>query len=123
MTLNLTTHPGRCVTCEWHPATQGHAPSCAVPAANRDDGMARADAAADPDVKAALDSEIRRLAATGREFSANALRHLGATGGVVGSRFTAAHKAGVIRPTGNRVQSNLASTHAHELKCWIGGRG
>lgn len=74
--------------------------------------------AAHPTEAAAVDAAIRRLAATGRPFSANDARVIhGVTGGVVGARFTAARKAGLIVHVGYE-QSSKASTHAHPVAIW-----
>jgi hypothetical protein len=95
---------------------------CIDAAAGKAQGIARADAAADPDARAAIDAAIVRLAATGEEWSANELRaHVpGITGAIMGARFSAAAKAGLIRDTGKRVPSTLGSTHAHEVRVWVG---
>jgi hypothetical protein len=92
------------------------------PSAGKAEGIARADAAADPNARAAIDAAIARLAATGEEWSANELRvHVpGITGAIMGARFSAAAKAGLIRDTGKRVPSTLGSTHAHEVRVWVG---
>lgn len=114
--------PGRCshgYAAVQHPSLC----QCSAAAAGKADGIARANDHAPDEVKRRIDAEIRRLAATGREFSANDCRKAlaGVAGPVVGGRFNSAHRAGLIRKTGRRVPSNLASTHAHELLCWIGG--
>lgn len=121
LATELATLPGRCAAgyaAAQHPGLC----DCSKAASLRISGIrATTDAAAD-ETKATIDAAIRRLASTGREFSANDLRAdlAGISGPIVGARFNSAHLAGVIRKTGNRVRSNLASTHSHELLCWIG---
>ena len=69
---------------------------------------------------AKVDAAIRQLAATGREFSSNEARGLhGVVGPVVGARFTAARKAGLIRAVGF-TESTSESTHAHPVRTWVG---
>lgn len=96
--------------------------NCGQAAELKRTGIAAANDNAAASVKARIDAAIRKLAASGREFSANDLRVelAGISGPVVGGRFNALARAGVIAPTGNRVPSNLGSTHGHELKCWMG---
>jgi hypothetical protein len=111
----LAADPERCLH-GYHRVAQT-CPDC-----GKAEGIARADAAADPDARAAIDAAIARLAATGEEWSANELRvHVpGITGAIMGARFSAAAKAGLIRDTGKRVPSTLGSTHAHEVRVWVG---
>jgi hypothetical protein len=79
--------------------------------------------AAHPDESARLESAIRRLAASGREFSANApeLRVIveNVPGPVVGSTFGRLSRAGVIKKVGYET-SNLPSTKGHDIKRWKG---
>lgn len=85
----------------------------------RDVGQAIA-TAAHPDDRAKVEAAIRRLAATGRPFSANDARQIhGIKGGVVGAAFTALHKAGVIQPVGDE-RSTEAGTHGHRIFKWQG---
>ena len=83
----------------------------------RDAGMARA-TAAHPDDAARVDAAIRQLAARGGEFSSNDARRLHSVKGpVVGARFNAAAKAGLIRRIGY-VRSTEPGTHAHPVALW-----
>lgn len=85
----------------------------------RDRGQAQA-LAAHPDERARVEAAIRKLAATGREFSANEARGLhGVSGPVVGAAFTAARKAGLIRAVGFTTSTD-PGTHAHPVRTWIG---
>lgn len=119
--LNLAHHLGRC-EFGYAPVQHPRLCQCAQVPAAKESGIAAANSAS-ADVKTRIDSAIRRLASSGREFSANDLRAdlVDVPGPTVGGRFNALARAGVIAPTGNRVPSNLGSTHGHELKCWIGG--
>src|SRR5690349_4885072 len=85
-------------------------------------GITAANDAASDDTKASIDAAIRRWAAKGVEFSANTIREefAGITGAVVGGRFNAAARAGLIVDTGKRVASTLGSTHGHEVRVWRG---
>ena len=122
-TLGLAHVDGRCA--------HGYAPiqhprfcACDTAAARKSSGIAATTDAASADDKARIDAAIRRWAATGREFSANDLRSefAGVSGPVVGGRFNAAAKRGLIRDTGRRVPSTLASTNGHEVRLWVGAR-
>lgn len=111
----LATARGRCPGCGFHIDTQGCA--CAGRAAMAE-GQALA-TAAHLDDGAKVDAAIRQLAATGREFSSNEARRLhGVAGPVVGARFTAARKAGVIRATGFTTSTD-PGTHAHPVRTWV----
>jgi hypothetical protein len=92
---------------------------CLAAAAGKAEGIARADAAADPDARAAIDAAIRKVAARGEVFSANAVRVLvpGITGPLMGARFNAAAKAGVIVHVGYEA-STKSSTNAHRIMTW-----
>lgn len=82
------------------------------------EGMAAA-SVAHPDDAARVMAAIKRLAATGREFSANDSRPLhGVTGGVVGAQFTAAIKANIIRPVGSEPGS--VSAHGKPIYRYVG---
>lgn len=118
-TLGLDHRPDRC-QAGYAPVQHPQLCSCAHVPALKAAGIAAANDNAAPDVKARIDAAIRRIAASGREFSANDLRAdlAGITGPVVGGRFTALSNAGVISFTGKRVASNLGSTHGHEIKVW-----
>lgn len=95
---------------------------CVQVPAVKAEGIGRANHNAPADVKDRVDAAIRRMAATREPFSANDLRVEleGVAGPVVGGRFNAAARAGLIRDTRERVPSNLASTHGHEVRVWIG---
>lgn len=112
----LKSRADRCSGCGYHPETQG----CACPGNRlKDRGQAIA-TAAHPDERAAVESAIRKLAATGRPFSANDARQIhGMRGGVVGAAFTALRKQGVIRAVGDETSTD-AGTHGHRIYQWIG---
>lgn len=119
--LNLAQLNGRCAS-GYAPIQHPRYCNCAqVPTIKRT-AIAAVNDAAPADVKNRVDRAIIRLASAGREFSANDLRTEleGVPGPVVGGRFNALAKQGVIVQTGGRVPSNLGSTHGHELKCWRG---
>lgn len=113
----------RCSGCGYHPETQGCAcngtlrftPGVREKAA----GIARVEAAADPDLRAMVDEEIRRAAASGRVFSANDFRAQlpDDVGPLMGARFNAAAKAGLIVHVGF-TPSTKASTNAHRVMTW-----
>ena len=112
----LARQPGRCRSCGFHVATQGCACAGRVEKVR---GQAIATNAHQSDA-AKVDAAIRQLAATGREFSSNEARGLhGVVGPVVGARFTAARKAGLIRSVGF-TESTSESTHAHPVRTWVG---
>ena len=83
------------------------------------EGIARATANAPRADRDRIDAAIRQVAARGGEFSANDVRPLigSITGPLVGARFNAAARAGLIVHIGY-VKSAKASTHAHEVKLW-----
>lgn len=116
-TLGLHTRPDRCA----HGFAACHHPrfcTCAGLKAKAA-GQARA-TAAHPDERAAVESAIRELAATGRPFSANDARALhGVKGGVVGATFTALKNAKVIAACGDDTSSS-ESTHGHRIFLWRG---
>lgn len=118
-TLGLAHLPGRC-EFGYHETQHPRFCQCAQVPAAKADGIARANRNADDLTKARIDAAIRRAVASGTPFSANDFRVelAGITGPVVGGRFSAAEKAGLIKPTGRRIPSNLASTHGHEIKEW-----
>lgn len=115
----LRTRSDRCPGCGFHVATQG----CACAGISARNTILPAVSAAHPDESARLESAIRRLAASGREFSANApeLRFIVSAmpGPLVGSVFARLSKAGVIVKRGHEV-SNLPSTKGHEIRTWKG---
>lgn len=81
--------------------------------------LAAVNDAADPDVKARIDAAIRRVAARGGVFSANDVRPLipDVRGGVVGARFNAAARSGLIVRVGY-VASSKGNTHGHPVAEW-----
>ena len=104
-----------CPDCEAN--KQAHPLAAAL--AERDAGMARA-TAAHPDEASRVAAAIRKLAATGRPFSANDARAIhGVKGGVVGATFTALKTEGVIKPCGDEVSTDKG-THGHRIFRWIG---
>lgn len=115
----LRTRSDRCPGCGHHVATQG----CACAGISARNTILPAVSAAHPDESARLESAIRRLAASGREFSANApeLRVIveNVPGPVVGSTFGRLSRAGVIKKVGYET-SNLPSTKGHDIKTWRG---
>ena len=112
----LQTLEGRC-THGRHLATQGCS-SCADTSKER--AIAAVNGVADPDFRARIDAAIRSAAALGKPFSANDLRHVlhDVPGPLVGARFNALAKAGVIRRVGY-VASTKASTHGHPVAEWV----
>ena len=112
----LRSRSDRCSGCGYHKPTQG----CACEGQRLKAAGQSIATAAHPDDRAKVDAAIKRLAATGRPFSANDARQLhGVKGGVVGAAFTAARKAGLIKRIG-REPSSAASTHGHEIGQWVG---
>lgn len=111
----LAADPERCQ--HGYHRTAQRCPDC--PTALKAQGIARVEAAADPDLRAMVDEEIRRAAAAGETFSANTFRHMlpDDVGPLMGARFLAAAKAGQIVHVGYE-QSTKASTHAHDVKTW-----
>lgn len=83
------------------------------------EGMGRADAVASPDERSRIDAAIRQVAARGGTFSANDVRPLihGAHGPLVGARFNAAAKAGLIVRVGYE-PSTKDNTHGHPVATW-----
>lgn len=110
--FHLTTqHPQLCDCIDAVPV--------APPAALRDAALSAVNSSASPDDRARIDAAIRRLASAGGEFSANSVRDLvpDVPGPLMGARFQAAAKAGVIVRTGY-VPSTKGSTHAHPIATW-----
>lgn len=92
-----------------------------TPQRARDTALAQVDARTDEHVRRTVDQALRELARRGEPFSANDLRPLlppDIPGPVIGARFQAAARAGVIRKTDRRVPSTDARTHAHEIAVW-----
>jgi hypothetical protein len=117
----LPPSPDRC-SHSFHPLQAAFHPDC--PVLRKLAGIGAANDAASDDVKARIDAAIRRWAAKGVEFSANSCRDEfgGVSGNVIGARFNAAAKAGVIVDTGKRVPSTLPSTKGHEVRLWRGAQ-
>jgi hypothetical protein len=95
-------------------------------AAERDAGMAKAEATADPRVILAIDAAIQRAIDSGRRFSANDIRDQFPVSneGLVGDRFNSFVKRRVegrrLMVAVGRTTSTLKSTHHHEIKVWLG---
>jgi hypothetical protein len=91
----------------------------------RDAGIAQAEHAADPRVIVAIDDVIERAIASGRRFSANDIREKFPTAEqLIGARIRSYATRRVDgRPLMKKVgtvPSTLKSTHAHEIKVWLG---
>lgn len=107
----------RCDDCTAGVTQSAHAAAISRALEARDRGMSLA-SAAHPDEASKVAAAIRRLAATGRPFSANDARSLhGVKGGVVGATFTALRKEGVIKPVGDEVSTDRG-THGHRIYLW-----
>lgn len=95
-----------------------------TPEALRDEGMAAAENAADPRVILAIDAAIERAIESGQRFSVNDIRDQFPTvtsTGLVGDRFSRMAKRRPRRMIAvGREPSTLPSTHAAEVKVWIG---
>ena len=123
MLAEAQTWPERCDSCGYHEATQGCACKGTLKFApgvrEKAEGMARAEAHADPSDRARIDAAIRTVAARGAAFSANDVRPLipNAHGPLVGARFNAAARSGLIYRVGYE-SSTKANTHAHPIATW-----
>lgn len=114
----LKARPDRCDECGYA-AVQG----CRCSGqARKERALSLVNNGAPADVKAAIDTAILRLARLGVPFSVNDCRDdfPDVNGSVIGGRFNALGKAGLIVKTGNRVPSTLPNTHGHELHEWTG---
>jgi hypothetical protein len=113
----LQAQPGRCVHGR-HLASQGCSPCGSK---TKDRVLAAVNDTADSDHRVRIDAAIRSAAALGDPFSANDLRASlsDVPGPLVGARFNALAKAGVIRRVGY-VASTKANTHGHPVAEWIG---
>jgi hypothetical protein len=93
----------------------------------RDQGMAQAEAHADPRVILAIDAAIDRANASGEPWSANDIRDaLPVTSrGLVGSRVRAAamRRPAEMEQTGRFPKSNLPSTRSARVAEWRGVTG
>lgn len=115
-TLGLDRLPGRCSGCGFHVATQG----CHCDATTaRNAALDAVNAATSPEVKARIDAAILTVARRGGEFSANDVRPLipDLRGGVIGGRFGALSRRGVIEKVGAE-PSSKGNTHGHDIKRW-----
>jgi hypothetical protein len=86
----------------------------------REEGVARVEQASDDWDRAVVDRAIREVAAKGRPFSANDVRPLlppGIRKNLVGARFLAASRSGLIRKIGY-TPSTDPKTHAHPVATW-----
>lgn len=117
-TLNLELLPNR---CQRGFAFVQHPDLCDCTALTKETALAAVNTAAPEDFAARIDAAIRSAAALGTPFSANDLRAAfsDAPGPLVGARFNAAAKAGLIEHVGY-VPSSKANTHGHDLKLWRG---
>ena len=92
----------------------------------RDAGIAQAEQATDPRVTLTIDAAIEDAIASGRRFSANNIRdkfpvcdqHL--VGGRMRAYATKRVDGQPLMVCVGRTPSTLASTHAHEIKVWLG---
>lgn len=121
--------PDRCYcTCrECHPMTAEPTLELLAPDGSpgetlRDHAIAAVEAAADPDERARIDNVIEEWARSGLPWSLNDIRPqlAGIRGSLMGARVHTAARRGLIVDTKERVKSTLPSTHAAELKVWIG---
>jgi hypothetical protein len=89
--------------------------------AERDAGIAAVEAASDEISRNAIDQAIRHFASLGVPFSANDTRPLlpDVRPPLIGARFNAAAKQGLIRRVGF-TQSTEPATHAAWVKVWQG---
>jgi hypothetical protein len=96
-------------------------PSLLDALAARDEGIAQVEAASDEIARNAIDQAIAHFAATGAPFSANDTRPLlpDVRAPLIGARFQAAARAGLIRRVGF-TQSTEPATHAAWVKVWQG---
>lgn len=106
-----------------HPGA-GEAPNPAPPHAAtvaRDAAIAQVEAGSDDWQRSVIDEAIRAWADTGRMFSANHVRPMlpEVRKALIGARFLAAAKAGLIVRRGYE-PSNDQATHAHPVAVWIG---
>jgi hypothetical protein len=88
----------------------------------RDQGIAQAEAHADPRLIAMIDAFIDEANASGQPWSANTIRdRIPVVGqGLVGARVRAARNRREMVHTGRYVQSTLPNTHRAEIKVWVG---
>jgi len=86
----------------------------------RDEALAQVEVDADAQDRLVIDQAIRAVANYGHPFSANDVRPLLplVRTSLVGARFMAASKAGLIRRTG-WVTSTDPGTHARPIGLWV----
>lgn len=107
------------------PTFDTHLQELAEARARRDSGQQEALHGTHPWWKVAAEREIERLAASGREFTADDLWEAvgspmaGASHQAVGGLFSQACRRGLIESVGFR-QSQRASRHASVLRVWRG---
>lgn len=118
--LNLAHVAGRCAD-GYAPIQHPRLCACSQVPALKANGIAAANTAPDA-IKSRVDQAILRVARLGQEFSANDLRAEldGVPGPLVGARFNALGKQGLIVQTDRRVPSNKGNTHGHKIECWRG---
>lgn len=112
----LRSCPERCSGCGFHVPTQG----CACPGQCLKFAVLEAVTdAASPDERSRIDAAIRQVAARGGVWSANDVRVLvpDVSGPLMGARFNAAAKAGLITRVGYE-PSTKGSTHGHPVAQW-----
>lgn len=86
----------------------------------RDQALAAVEQRTDEWTRRTVDDAIRELVRRGEPFSANTLREQlppGIPGPLIGARFMAAHRAGLIRRVGD-VPSTDPGTHGHRIGLW-----
>lgn len=81
--------------------------------------LGRVNRNAKPEHRQRIDAAIRQAASTGNPFSANDIRRGldDIPGPLIGARFNAAARAGVIRHVGYEA-STKGNTHGHDIKLW-----
>ncbi len=89
----------------------------------RDEGMARADAAAREDFKELAKATLRNVAHSHLEVTSDLLYVAGLPegefGNAMGSVFTWGVREGLIAPTERMAQSQRASRHATSMRVWM----
>jgi hypothetical protein len=87
--------------------------------ARKRDALRRVNGGAAPAHRERIDAAIRHAVQTGNEFSANDIRATlqDVPGPLIGARFNAAARAGVIRHVGY-IPSSKPNTNGHDIKLW-----
>lgn len=117
LAINLATRADR---CPHGFATTQHPALCSCPGISEGAEAMAASLSARPDDAAQVEAVVRRLAASGRPFSANDARQLhGVRGGVVGATFNALRAAGVIEYVGAEPSTDRG-THGKSVGLWQG---